>query len=102
MDTKYEYIFVSTHEEVREALLDNCIFFYVIYPDCVDKEKYIERFKKRGNTTDFVKLLDEKWDEWLLALHRQQYSTTGCEFCEMKYSESTIEVELQMMFAKEV
>ena len=29
---KYEFIFVSTHREVREALLDNCVFFYLVYP----------------------------------------------------------------------
>jgi hypothetical protein len=25
---KYKYIFVSSHKEVRNALFDNCIFFY--------------------------------------------------------------------------
>ena len=27
---KYKFIFVSTHKEVREILLDNCIFFYLV------------------------------------------------------------------------
>ena len=27
---KYEIIFVSSHEEVRKALIENCIFFYLL------------------------------------------------------------------------
>jgi len=50
---KYEFIFVSTHKEVREALLDSCIFFYLIYPDELDKS----------------------WDQWLKELSFYKY---GC------------------------
>ena len=28
---KYEFIFVSSHKDVREALLNECIFFYLVY-----------------------------------------------------------------------
>jgi len=30
---KYEVILVSTQKRVRDALIDNCLFFYLVYPD---------------------------------------------------------------------
>jgi hypothetical protein len=45
---KYEYIFVSSHKDVREALLDNCIFFYLVYPDSIRKDEFIQRYKNYG------------------------------------------------------
>lgn len=62
---KYEYIFVSSHKQVREALLDNCLFFYLVFPDDRRKDEFIKRFKKRGNDDKFVELLDKNWDDWL-------------------------------------
>lgn len=66
---KYEYIFVSSHEDVRNLLLDNCIFFYIVYPSIDRKEEFIERYKNRGNDDKFIKLLDSNWDEWLEQIH---------------------------------
>ncbi len=75
---KYEYIFVSSHKEVREALLDNCLFFFLVYPDRGRKEEFIQRYKDRGNNESFIQLVESKWDEWIneLDYHRFFY---GCE-----------------------
>jgi hypothetical protein len=62
---KYEFIFVSSHEVVRNALLDNCIFFYLVYPDSRRKEEFIQRYKDRGNDDDFINLVATKWDDWM-------------------------------------
>ena len=65
---KYEFIFVSSHKIVRDALLDNCLFFYLVYPDPCDsnlKDKFIQRYKERGSNDSFIKLVDENWDAWL-------------------------------------
>lgn len=69
---KYEYIFVSSHKEVREALVDNCLLFYLIYPDYNDKEIYIERYKQRGSSDDFIKLIENNWEEWIEELEDQE------------------------------
>lgn len=65
---KYEFIFVSTHKEVREALLNACLFFYLIYPDEEHKDLYLERFKERGSPDSFVKLLSDNWEAWIKEL----------------------------------
>lgn len=62
---KYEYIFVSSHKEVRDALLDNCLFFYLVYPDSCRKDEFIGRYRKRGNDENFINLIEKNWDNWL-------------------------------------
>jgi hypothetical protein len=89
---KYKYIFVSSHKEVRTALLDNCIFFYLFYPDIEDKEKYIERYRNRGNTEDFIKLVETNWDSWLEDVRTE---SDGCKKVEMLFE--TLSDELYHM-----
>jgi hypothetical protein len=93
---KYEFIFVSTHKEVREALLDACIFFYLIYPDGDMKEKYLGRFRERGSSSEFVKLLDKSWDQWLKELSFCEY---GCSNIRMLYP--YLDKELKHIVASE-
>ena len=73
---KCKYIFVSSHKEVRDALLDNCIFFYLVYPDDNRKEEFIQRYRDRGNDENFVKLLESKWEEWMSEFY---WIDRGCE-----------------------
>lgn len=70
---KYEFIFVSSHKEVREALLENCIFFYLVYPDDGRKEEFIQRYRDRGSPESFIRLISDNWETWI----------RECEFCEV-------------------
>ena len=72
---KYEFIFVSTHKEVREALRENCLHFYLLYPYIGDKEKYIERYRERGSPPEFLDLLADQWTNWL---DECIHCTAGC------------------------
>ena len=80
---KYEFIFVSSHKEVRDALLDNCLFFYLVYPDTVEgtKQKYLKRFKDRGSPESFIKRLDKNWYDWIFECEKVK---TGCCNCHME------------------
>lgn len=69
---KYKYIFVSSHKEVRDSMIENNIDFTLIYPDKSLKEEYINRYKERGNNDNFIKLLNDKWDEWIDEIEEQQ------------------------------
>jgi len=62
---KYKYIFVSSHKEVREALLDNCIFFYLIFPQENFKENFIQRYIDRGSPKEFIELVSKNWELWI-------------------------------------
>ena len=69
---KYKYIFVSSHKEVREALENNCLVFYLIYPDFNDIDIYIERYKEKGSPEGFINLVKNNWEEWIEELENQE------------------------------
>ena len=71
---KADIIFVSSHEEVREALINNGIQFILIYPDISLKNEYIRRYEDRGNNEKFVELISSNWEIWLDELQNQK----GC------------------------
>jgi len=61
----YKYIFVSSHKEVREALKEACLHFYLIYPGIARKGEFLERYEERGNPDSFINLIDENWESWI-------------------------------------
>jgi hypothetical protein len=63
--TKREYVFVSTHHEVRAALAESGMTSLTVYPDKGCKEEYIQRFKQRGSPDSFIELLSKNWDAWI-------------------------------------
>jgi hypothetical protein len=76
---KYEYIFVSSHKEVRDALVDNCIFFYLAYPSRDRKEEFIKNYKARGDDDKFIELVEKNWDNWILELMDFSKFGIGCK-----------------------
>ena len=77
---KYEFIFVSSHKEVREALLNACIFFYLVYPDDRRKDEFIERYRSRGNDDKFIELVSNNWDNWMREIW---FLPDGCKHINM-------------------
>lgn len=62
---KVDYIFVSSHKEVREALLEAEIPFTLIVPARDMKAEWIGRCWLRGSGEDFCKMLNINWDKWM-------------------------------------
>lgn len=62
---KVEFIFVSSHDVVRDALVASGIEFTFIYPNIDLKDEYLERFKQRGSPEGFINLLDKNWNDWI-------------------------------------
>jgi len=58
-------VFVSSHEEVRKALINEGIFFVLVYPSRDLKLEYVNRYKKRGSTDEFIDMLYSKWDSFI-------------------------------------
>jgi hypothetical protein len=71
---KADFVFVSTHKEVRDAIVEASIPFTLVYPGPGMKAEYIERYVSRGNTSGFVKLLEQNYQNWIAELAAQQ----GC------------------------
>ena len=62
---KADYILVSTHEDVRQALEDSRIDFYLVYPARQLKEEWIGRCFLRGSSEQFCQLIADNWDTWI-------------------------------------
>ena len=72
---KVDIILVSSHLSVREALAQNNITFTLVYPSRELKDQYISRFKERGSSPQFIKLLSKNWEIFIEELENQ----TKCE-----------------------
>jgi len=72
---KADIICISSHEEVRNALVENDLYFTLIYPDISLKEDYVERYIERGSPEGFVNLISKNWDQWISELDNQE----GCD-----------------------
>lgn len=62
---KVDYIFVSSHKEVRDALIDNDIYFTLVYPGRKMKAEWIGRCFLRGSGERFCQLIADNWDKWI-------------------------------------
>ena len=68
---KYDYIFISSHASVREALKDAGIDFAVVFPKQSLKEEWIGRCFIRGSGEEFCKLIADNWDGWILQMEQE-------------------------------
>lgn len=63
-------VLVSTHEEIRDLLSNAGFRFWVCYPERCCKQEYLQRYRDRGSSLEFIHLLDQKWDEWITGLEQ--------------------------------
>ena len=63
-----DIILVSSHIDVRQALSDEYIFTYVIYPAENLFDEYIERYIQRGSPEKFVQFMRENFKTFVKEL----------------------------------
>lgn len=61
-------VMISTHKEVLDALEQIEARYTVVIPPTTDKSTYLTRYATRGNTDEFIGLLDKNWNRWLYAI----------------------------------
>lgn len=62
---KVDYIFVSTHEEVRKALAEAGIDFILVFPKESLKAEWVGRCFLRGSGEQFCNMIAGNWDTWM-------------------------------------
>ena len=62
---KVDYILVSSHISVREALDKAGLSWVFVKPDKSLRDEYIGRCYMRGDDEIFIKALVDNWDEWV-------------------------------------
>lgn len=71
---KAEVILVSSHKEVRDALVKEGLEFTLVYPKAELKREYMKRFEDRDSHWSFCALIEANWDTWIMELRCQM----GC------------------------
>jgi len=70
------FIFVSTHDTVRQALIEHRELFesefLLVYPKASLKAEYIQRYIDRGSPQGFIDLMIKSWDEFLHSCKEQK------------------------------
>lgn len=61
---KVDFIFVSSHDEVKQALEDAMLPYVLVMPSPKLKAEWIGRCWLRGSPEGFLKLIDTQWDTW--------------------------------------
>lgn len=69
---KLDYVFVSSHASVRQAMVDAGILFTLVYPNIALKKEYMERYAKRGSPQPFLDLMDKQWANFIIDCSMQQ------------------------------
>ena len=64
-----DIIFISSHKQVREALKQLDIPYTLVIPKRELKDEWIERFRSRGNTEEFINNVIKNWDDWMDELY---------------------------------
>ena len=67
-----EVVLVSTHAEVRAALVDAGIPFTLVYPVGHLLDEYLERMATRFSPVALMQAVAEHWDAWLSELAEQE------------------------------
>ena len=73
-----DFIMVSTHKEVMDAILPLGFTSFCIYPDINLKDRFMEIYKNRGNDERFLKLMDENWENFVKGTEKRAMGADKC------------------------
>lgn len=68
---KVDVILISSHKEVRDALVEAGLHFNLVYPEIELKDDYISRYEERGSDEKFIDLISNNWDDWISEMEDQ-------------------------------
>ena len=64
----YDYILVSTHEEVRKELQKRNIPYLIVAPNSHLRDDYLRRYFQRDDPIEYIKKLNDNWFVYLMSL----------------------------------
>jgi hypothetical protein len=64
-------ILVSSHKSVRDELKKQGIEYTLVYPIRDLKPCYLERYRQRGDSEEFIKMMDENWDSFIYGCEKE-------------------------------
>ena len=82
-------LLVSTHETTRSQLVDLGIPFLLVYPEIELKSEYLDRYRQRGSSPEFIDLMDNNWTNFIESCSVQG----GCTHVILKSGEYLSDIE---------
>ena len=61
----FTYYLMSCHQEVREELKARGLDYIIVMPTIEQKNEYLKRWLKRGSPIEFIKLMNNKWEDMI-------------------------------------
>ena len=59
------FYLLSCHKEVREELQHRGIDYIIVLPTVEQKNEYLKRWLKRGSSIEFIKRMNDKWEDMI-------------------------------------
>lgn len=72
---EYDAIFVSSHEDIRNALDKEKIDYFLLYGSHSDKDDYIQLYKDRGNSEKFIDNISSNYDKYVESMDKETFPT---------------------------
>lgn len=68
---KVEFILVSSHDTVRNALREHAIHYTLVYPSIELKDEYVQRYRNRENPEPFITFISSNWENFIHTLQNE-------------------------------
>lgn len=61
---EFDIVLVSSHENVREEMERQGVYYQIVFPDYGLRDEYLQRYRDRGSPESFVQLISDNWKNW--------------------------------------
>lgn len=89
-----DFIFISAHDNVRKALINEKIPYCLVYPDISMKETMLARMKERGNDESFIKFQEENFESFINEINSIEGAYNLCKRFKLTKKKPFLDVEL--------
>ena len=98
---KKKRILISSHISVRDALVKEKIPFIYVIPTIDRKEEFLNNYKERGNTPEFIENVNINWERWLqISVLNNEYPVYACKYGYLKDNQENIIKEYVRFYKK--
>lgn len=70
---EYDYILISTHKEIRDALEASRIKYALVFPHAEQRMRFDDIYSKRGNKEEFIDFMYKNFHSFVLDLFNDSY-----------------------------
>lgn len=65
-------VLLSCHKELRDKLKEKKINYLVAIPDKSQKDEYVQRYRDRGNSDDFINMMYDNFEKFVTDIEQSE------------------------------